>query len=693
MSQQQPIPQPSSVFDADEPVIGSHPLLPDARVPQFGNTEAWNLNGVIRRPANLAAAAWTLVFSDELTEPSWNLLARELSMIMFNPRHPAVTAAGLYLKPAPANPATVLSRLSHLRRLARWGHMNGLPPQLRDWHETDLRRPIRDLRGQLATNTIRNYLTTLKTLHQYGPALTGHGLRSDPWAGKSARKASHTAKGAVVSTPAIPPEQWFPLIRSAWTYVHTFAPDILRAQQRYQELVDKATLVGDHDVRLDRYLADPTNPIPVHAEAGHNPGRVHWSLLTLMIGSDHSRRSNVFRRNMSTGGQRITRVKKAVAQGHPTTTGIIDDLVLVEHSNGTSASWHPGLDPRALGFERCMLRNACYVLVVGLSMMRDSEIHEIAPGSIVDYYGTPAIKSTKRKHDPGLPIKHWWITAPVAEAVVVAEQLSTRPDRLFPPLLRHHAAVSRSDQMLDAFTAHVNATSARTGLQQIPPGQIRPHMFRRTMAMLTDQFPGSEIALGIQLKHIASRALANHSTQGYANADGSWAGHLESAIEVARFRRLEDLYQEHKAGKPIGYGPGAEQMTQIFDDLQHSVRARAGDASVERALLRKARISIRFGVLNHCVMDENNPAGAACLENAVVPQGHKGPLHDRCRPDRCPNSVIGPEHVPIWASERRNLLTLIATPGVSTCRREALQRELSAVESVLDKTEGEKEQP
>ena len=72
-----------------------------------------------------------------------------------------------------------------------------------------------------------------------------------------------------------------------------------------------------------------------------------------------------------------------------------------------------------------MLRNACYVLVVGLSMMRDSEIHEITPGSIVDYYGTPAIKSTKGKHDPNLPIKHWWITAPVAEAVVVAEQLSS----------------------------------------------------------------------------------------------------------------------------------------------------------------------------------------------------------------------------------------------------------------------------
>src|SRR5258707_6878252 len=52
--------------------------------------------------------------------------------------------------------------------------------------------------------------------------------------------------------------------------------------------------------------------------------------------------------------------------------------------------------------------------------------------------------------------------------------------------------------------------------------------------------------IGIQLKHIASRALANRSTQGYANADSSWAAHLESAIDAARFRRLEDLYQTHK---------------------------------------------------------------------------------------------------------------------------------------------------
>jgi hypothetical protein len=98
-------------------------------------------------------------------------------------------------------------------------------------------------------------------------------------------------------------------------------------------------------------------------------------------------------------------------------------------------------------------------------------------------------------------------------------------------------------------------------------------------------------------------------------------------------------------------------------------------------------------VLNHCAMDENNPVGAACLEHAVVPKGHKGPLHGRCRPDRCANSIIGPEHVPIWAAERRTLLTLIDTPGLTSCRKETLQRELSTVETILDKAETPKEQP
>ena len=207
--------------------------------------------------------------------------------------------------------------------------------------------------------------------------------------------------------------------------------------------------------------------------------------------------------------------------------------------------------------------------------------------------------------------------------------------------------------------------------------------------MLTDQFAGSEIAVGIQLKHVATRALANISTRGYVAADTAWADHLESAIEAARFRRLEDLYQTHKSGEPIGYGPAAERIGQVFDDIRDTTRARGGDATVERALLLKARISLRFGVLNHCAFDETNPTGAACLETTTQPAGTTGPLIDRCRPDHCTNSVIAPAHLPIWGSQQRTLLTLIDTPGLPAARKECLHRELTQVNAILRKADKE----
>jgi hypothetical protein len=70
----------------------------------------------------------------------------------------------------------------------------------------------------------------------------------------------------------------------------------LQTRDCYQELLANATqLSGGHDARLDTYLANPTNPIPVHTGAGHDhDDDVHWSLLTLMLGYDHSSRSSAF---------------------------------------------------------------------------------------------------------------------------------------------------------------------------------------------------------------------------------------------------------------------------------------------------------------------------------------------------------------------------------------------------------------
>ncbi|WP_250570028.1 hypothetical protein [Streptomyces sp. CJ_13] len=99
--------------------------------------------------------------------------------------------------------------------------------------------------------------------------------------------------------------------------------------------------------------------------------------------------------------------------------------------------------------------------------------------------------------------------------------------------------------------------------------------------------------------------------------------------------------------------------------------------------MRRTRVSIRFGKLNHCTMDDANPTGAKCLENAVIPDGHQGPLIDRCAPSRCANSVIAPSHLPIWTAEHATLTNLLATPKLPPGRRALLTEQLREVDLIL----------
>ncbi|MET8292364.1 hypothetical protein ABZV80_45850, partial [Streptomyces sp. NPDC005132] len=102
-------------------------------------------------------------------------------------------------------------------------------------------------------------------------------------------------------------------------------------------------------------------------------------------------------------------------------------------------------------------------------------------------------------------------------------------------------------------------------------------------------------------------------------------------------------------------------------------------------LLRRTRLSVRFGKLNHCTLDDANPIGAKCLEDAVIPEGHQGPLIDRCQPSRCANSVIAPAHLPIWTAERASLTDLLATPKLPPNRRALLTSQLHEVDLVIRK--------
>ncbi|WP_265737838.1 molybdopterin-dependent oxidoreductase [Actinacidiphila oryziradicis] len=96
--------------------------------------------------------------------------------------------------------------------------------------------------------------------------------------------------------------------------------------------------------------------------------------------------------------------------------------------------------------------------------------------------------------------------------------------------------------------------------------------------------PLPEIALGMQLKHFAARGLANRSTRDYAAPDTAWARHLDDAVHAARFRRLKDLDGAQQC-EEIGFGPGAERLENVFDQIAATAMVRHGDARLEADLL------------------------------------------------------------------------------------------------------------
>jgi hypothetical protein len=143
------------LFRDDEPVIQgrsqTHASDPGGRIPRFGDTDFWDFNSVMRRPANVAPSIWRISFNGPLTDPYWNLLVREILMVAANPTHHAVIKHGLSLGSSGIEVPTMQNWTSYLRRLADWAAQSGVPPRPDQWTSevtsagVVYRRPLGDL--------------------------------------------------------------------------------------------------------------------------------------------------------------------------------------------------------------------------------------------------------------------------------------------------------------------------------------------------------------------------------------------------------------------------------------------------------------------------------------------------------------------------------------------------------------------
>lgn len=190
-------------------------------------------------------------------------------------------------------------------------------------------------------------------------------------------------------------------------------------------------------------------------------------------------------------------------------------------------------------------------------------IHEILRDAVVEHYSTPAISSTKVKGTSDRPGKHWWSAEPVAESLLIAEAVSTHPERVFAPLRSENDATAEGVNMLASFVTVVNAGRRWTGLDEIPRAHLRPHMFRRTMAMLTQGAAALRAAMTRLLEghpqrtdgrltkeNLYKEAQVSRATMNRAHAvTAEWDAHLAvngktTPGEAQRDARLEAKTQE-----------------------------------------------------------------------------------------------------------------------------------------------------
>lgn len=666
-------------FDPDEPVLTDEVRVAEGPEPKFGDAAEWNLIAAGLAP-NLSKSRAVLNFADIAIE--WRLTAKTLAMAMLQPTHPALRSAGIFRSNRPHKLKTIQVALYEYRELTKWAAKQGLSIDLAQWTELDCRNYLEDVRRNRARTAPYGVSDLFKHLVTYGPILP-NGQLGITIATVDRRKSS------IVSTPAIPPATFWPLVRACWTYLSVFSTDIIAARNELERLETlpregKAFGVGEQDQVLDDWLNSPHGFVPVHIQDWGKGlrGEPNWVALSLRV---------LGRRNAAAfcgpnGMPRRERVMQAIERGMPTRPGVCDITPKhVQRMDSTTGPWIEGFDHSVVAKETTQLRNAAYIFVGIMTMMRDSEIQSISSGSTRTHYGAPAVESTLHKHQPGAGKPElWWVSEPVIEALKIAEEVALKPGRLFGSVRngteRDMTGFDNYEQ-IHGFVAWVNANIDRTGLAPIPTTPIAPHMFRRTMAVITANEPDGEIALGITLKHNAVRALANATTSGYAAPTEEWAKEFDHQAKDAAAGELVADWAQHAHGDKVFRGPGAATFINGLDDVSEKANSAAaiGNERMLRDLLRDEFATIRLGTLNHCLGD---PDKSLCLDGASAAAREGGPIPSMCQPSTCRNSVITDKHLPVWQHEESELIQKLKDKRMASVHRLRLEAQLANVRKI-----------
>jgi hypothetical protein len=685
-------PQPSPFSGIDVCRQAGLGLPDNARRPVFEH-DLWDFTDVVGLPVEMPLANRRFDFA-AITDPRWQLVAKELVLAMLVPRHPAVALLPRAYR-TPLHLRSCAGRLEEAIRFFDWLHRRGISSLTQiDTQACEaylaFRRDVLDedgtVVGKQSPAVRRTAAQVVVDLVNYRELFTADRVRADlrPWAGASASAVAEMPSGRTENkTEPVAPEVLQPMLAAALHLVTVLGPHAVELNEQVRQ-ADRTssikavrrrhstpTAVDDIGRLLADYVATGT-PLPMIEDhdidqriaAGWSPDDPLLPVATGVLA-------------------RQAGYRQLWSRWIPTLRGPIQDAVTsvgVQKAFARQAGEVPTADgagtlswtlplhrPQAIAVVG-IVRTAAIIVLAAASGMRASELMELRVGcrrpieEPVPGFQRFRIASRVVKGQPlGGTHDEWVVIEPVYRAVELAEQLHDGP---------HDGALMFGRFAFNIryawFKTWVNSPAGhRIGLAPIPDGPVNLRMLRRTLALELAYRPGGVLASKIHLKHVAVA-----TTEGYASRPGGAQAELLSEVNKHESDRNLDLvlaeFRNYQQGI-LPAGPGARSLTEFFASIDADLattsaaapKTQHNDRDVLNLLTKRADV-LHLGPANYCWFTD--PTRALCLKLAGTPTAQR-PLVGMCDSARCPQATHHQSHRRIWAEHAERTKTFIGQLG------------------------------
>lgn len=675
-------------------------MHPTARPPVF-DEPVWDLAGLLNAPAQLKPSQLLFDFT-AITNPPWQLVARELMIALLCPAHEQVLTLSMARR-TPLSLRTCHNRLLFLVPWLQWLTSQGVT-SLRQVGQEHCDRYLQHLQAtRPASGAAMHDILAIKDVARYGELFTANSYQPGfiPWHGKTAATVAGFTPRGENKTPPVPDEVLRPALHASLYLVQTIGPhlvDLLDQIRAARPDPPKRSAPRRDEFRelMNRYV-EQRRPLP-QLDHRHMTLRLRqgWDrddpLLPLNF-AELARDLSV--RQFTHRDIRAVRdlAERAVAEvgARPFWAGTAATVAAADDTG--AVAWTEPLTAGQAGELAAVVFTACLFVTSAVSGMRSSELMELTVASCAPprevkpglFRFALAGKRIKSERWGGVP-DEWVVIEPAYRAVELATRLaSTGPgdDAADARVFGRFAFVNR----LKAFRRWVNGPAgARLGLKPIPSGRITTSMLRRTLSLELAHRPHGLLAAKTHLKHISVA-----TTEGYTHRPGGAQARFHAEVAAAEATHKAELtaavYRDYRAGK-LPAGPGARAL---IDTLQHvdaeldrlhhtQPSVVATDRHIE-LLLKKKAATLHVQVANYCWFTD--PAKALCLKLAGTPTA-TAPMAGLCDAARCPQATFHPQHREAWVGCATSTEAFLGNPRLPAAEVTRLGAEHARAQRVVD---------